>query len=278
MAMTSNYLTCAGREIHYTERGQDNPETVIMWHGLARTGRDFDIAADLLARSYRVICPDTVGRGLSQWAEDPKKEYCLAFYGDIAVDLVSQLRIEKLRWVGTSMGGAIGIHLAGDRLQGRISHLVINDIGPQLAPAAVERILIYAGSPPAVATMAQLEHMLRTIYEPFGYMSDEEWRSMAESSSRRLENGKWTIHYDPKMVEQFVHHPTDYDQWDTYDRVTAKTLLMRGAKSDLLLREWAEDMTRRGPCCKFVEYEGIGHAPALNVPDQLDVLTAFLAE
>ena len=153
MSHKSQYVTCANREIHVTVWGAENADTVIMWHGLARNGRDFDAIAAALSDRYRVLCPDTVGRGLSQWAEDPVREYCLGFYGDLALDLVKAFDLEKMRWLGTSMGGALGIMLAAGPLKERITHLVINDIGPALSDAAVGRILNYAGNPPVFSTM-----------------------------------------------------------------------------------------------------------------------------
>lgn len=276
--MTSNYATCAGYEIHFTEWGHGNSDLVVMWHGLARTGRDFDPCARHFAGRYRVICPDTIGRGLSQWARRDE-DYCLDVYADIAAQLLDHVGAQgTIRWVGTSMGGALGIKLAAGALKGRISHLFVNDIAPELAKPAVERILTYAGNPATFETVSDLEAYLRTIYAPYGYLSDDQWRTMAETSARRTDGGGVTLHYDPAMVTQFVHHPNDYTQWDAYDAIAAKTMVYRGANSDLLLPEWANAMAERGPKAKVVEFGGCGHAPALNVPAQLDPLAAFLAE
>ena len=136
MSIASKYVVCEGREIHYTERGAERAEVVIACHGLARTGRDMDDVAEHLAGRYRVICPDTIGRGLSEWSPVPEGEYCLAFYGRIAVSLMDQLEIDEAHWLGTSMGGALGIHLAAGALRRRIRRLVLNDIGPKLGEAA----------------------------------------------------------------------------------------------------------------------------------------------
>ena len=274
--MKSKYLTCEDREIHFTDWGEEHRDVVVAWHGLARTGRDMDELAAHLARRYRVICPDTIGRGLSQWSPHPEREYCLAFYGRIAVALLESLRIERCHWVGTSMGGALGLHLAAGALKGRILRLVLNDIGPKLADAAVERIRSYAGKPPRFATVTELEQYFRTIYKPSGWLSDAQWRHLAETSARRLPDGGITPHYDPNMVMQFVHHPQDYDQWEAYDRIDIPTLCLRGETSDLLLAETAEEMRRRGPRAEVVTIPGCGHAPALNVPDQLDRVARFL--
>jgi pimeloyl-ACP methyl ester carboxylesterase len=274
--MRSGYLVCEDREIHFTEWGAGNRETVIAWHGLARTGRDMDDIAAHLASRYRVICPDTIGRGLSQWSPAPEKEYCLEFYGRVAVSLADQLGIDHFHWLGTSMGGAIGIRLAAGALKGRIRRLVLNDIGPRLGEAAVERIRAYAGDPPSFARVTELEAYFRKVYEPFGWLSDEQWRRLTETSTRRTAEGKVTPHYDPNMVMQFLHHPRDYDQWDAYDAIDVPTLCLRGESSDLLLAGTADEMRKRGPRAVVVTIAGCGHAPALNVPGQFALVERFL--
>jgi pimeloyl-ACP methyl ester carboxylesterase len=265
-AMTSNYLTCAGREIHYTEWGHAHAQTVIAWHGLARTGRDMDEVAAHLSQRYRVICPDTIGRGLSEWSPNPSVEYCLDFYVSLAVALVDQLELQHFHWLGTSMGGAIGLRAAAGRLQGRIRRLLLNDMGPELAAAAISRIRTYAGSPATFARVTELEQYLRAVYQPYGELTDAQWRRMAETSARRLPDGRVTPHYDPAMVQQFEHYPKDYDQWEAWDRLTIPVMCLRGEHSDLLLPQVAEAMTRRGPCAEVITVSGCGHAPALNVP------------
>jgi pimeloyl-ACP methyl ester carboxylesterase len=276
MTASSHYLVCEGREIHYTEWGAGNARTLVAWHGLARTGRDMDDIATHLSAKYRVICPDTIGRGLSQWSPAPEKEYCLDFYARVAVSLVDQLGIRDLSWLGTSMGGAIGIRLAAGLLKGRIRRMVLNDIGPKLGEAAVERIRSYAGNPPQFDRVGELEQYFRTVYRPFGWLSDEQWRRLAETSARRTEGGKVTPHYDPKMVLQFTHHPRDYDQWEAWDAIDVPTLCLRGEASDLLLPEVADAMRTRGPRAVVVTIPGCGHAPALNVPDQFALVERFL--
>ena len=275
--MTSRYLRCEGREIHYTEWGAEHAEAVIAWHGLARTGRDMDDIAEHLAQRWRVLCPDTIGRGLSQWSPEPEREYCLAFYVKLAVAFVDQLGIDRCHWLGTSMGGAIGTRAAAGPLRGRIRRLVLNDNGPQLAPAAIERIRTYAGAPAAFATVTELEQYFRTVYKPFGWLSDAQWRRLTETSVRRLPDGRVTPHYDPAMVMQFTHHENDYDLWDAWDTLDLPVLCLRGEHSDLLLRETADAMRSRGPRSVVVEIEGCGHAPPLNTPEQFALVERFLA-
>ena len=274
--MMSKYLVCEGREIHYTEWGAGNEEVVIAWHGLARTGRDMDDIAAHLAPRYRVICPDTLGRGLSQWSPQPETEYSLAFYSELALSLFEQLRIDRCHWLGTSMGGALGIRLAAGALKGRIRRLLLNDIGPKLGDAALERIRSYAGNPPRFERVSELEAYFRTVYKPFGWLSDEQWRRLTETSLRRLPDGGVTPHYDPNMVLQFVHHPHDYDQWEAWDAIDVPTLCLRGEDSDLLLADTAEEMRKRGPRAVVVTIPGCGHAPALNVADQFALVERFL--
>ncbi len=282
---TSHYLTCAGREIHYTQWGEQHQPAVIAWHGLARTGRDMDeLAAYLRSAGYRVICPDTIGRGLSQWSPVPAEEYCLSFYARIANDLLEQLGIDKAHWVGTSMGGAIGMVCASGLFQPamkqRILSLTLNDTAPQVADAAIARIRSYAGNPPAFDTVLELESFFRQVYKPYGALTDAQWRRLTETSTRRLPDGRVTPHYDPAMVQQFTHHPDDYLIWDHYDALNLPVLCLRGVDSDLVLRETTRDMLRRGPGAsdqlQVVEIADCGHAPALNVNDQLERVAGFI--
>lgn len=285
MSFTSNYIRCAGLEIHYTDWGHADNGTVIAWHGLARTGRDMDeLAAYLSERGWRVICPDTVGRGLSQWSSRPDEEYCLRFYARLARELLDGLGLQAVHWVGTSMGGAIGTLCAGGlaepALKGRILSLVLNDNAPELAQPAIERIRAYAGQPPAFDTVTELEAFFRQVYKPYGWLSDAQWRRLAETSTRRLPDGRITPHYDPAMVRQFIVHPDDYLIWAHYDAIEVPVLLLRGAESDLVLQDTVPRMRARGPgACgllQTIEVPGCGHAPALNVPQQLDWVTGFI--
>ena len=286
MQHSSRYVTCAGREIHYTEWGAGHGGTVIAWHGLARTGRDMDELAQRLSSNFRVICPDTLGRGLSQWSPDPGEEYQLSFYARLAADLFDQLKIEQAHWVGTSMGGAIGMVCAAGlfqpQLKGRITSLVVNDSAPRLAGPALARIRAYAGNPPAFDTIAQLEAFFRGVYKPYGWLSDAQWRRLTETSTRRLPDGRVTPHYDPAMARQFIDHPDDYDLWEHYDAIRVPVLCLRGAESDLVLRDATAEMLQRGPgargLTRVVEVPGCGHAPALNVPEQLDLVAAFIEQ
>ena len=272
----SHYVTVDGLELHYVEWGNAANPPLIMWHGFARTCRDFDELARALAGDWHIFAPDTIGRGLSQWSPDPHRDYNNDRFSEMAAAFLDKLGLRVVDWVGTSMGGGIAIRAGATTLKGRIRRLVLNDIGPKISDEAVQRIRSYAGSPPSFDRVSDLEAYFRQIYAPFGYLTDEQWRHLTETSMRRLPDGKVCPHYDPKIVVQFSDNPEDYAQWPFWDRLEAKVLLLRGEKSDLLLTTDAEEMARRGPGCRIVTVEGVGHAPALNVPDQIGLVANFL--
>ena len=175
------------------------------------------------------------------------------------------------------MGGAIGLLAAATSLRGRIRRLVLNDIGPELAEPAIQRIRAYAGDPAAFDTVGELERYFRQIYQPYGWMSEAQWRRLTETSTRRLPDGRVTPHYDPAMVRQFFVRPDDYKRWSEWDSLSLPVLCLRGESSDLLLPETAEAMRVRGPRAEVVTVPGCGHAPALNVPEHFAIVEGFLA-
>ncbi len=273
----STYLSVDGFELHVTEWGERHRPALVMWHGLARTGRDFDEAAAALADEYLVLCPDTLGRGLSSWARDAAVDYSYASFGHTAEAMLDHYGAGSARWVGTSMGGLLGVTLAAGRLRGRISHLVINDIGPDIPQAGVERITNYVGNPPVVDSVRELEGWLRASYAPFGANTDAFWRRMADTSSRRTDDGRITCHYDPAIIAQFTCHKADLDVWDAYDSLDLPTLLLRGRTSDVLSAEVARRMTQRGPRPRLVTFDECGHAPTLATAAEIKLLRDFLA-
>ena len=273
----STYIPAAGFELHVTEWGDPKKPALVMWHGLARTGRDFDEAAEALSDHYFVICPDTLGRGLSSWAKDPKVDYSYRVFGDTALAMLDHYGIGKVRWVGTSMGGLIGVTLAGGRLKGRVTHLVINDVGPDIPAAGIGRIASYVGNPPVYDTLGELGAWLRGNYVPFGENTPQFWERMTDTSCRRTDDGRVTVHYDPRIVMQLTYHKTDLDVWEAYDAVAARTLLLRGENSDVLPMQIAEEMTRRGPRPELRVLSGYGHAPTLATEHEIGLLRDFLA-
>ncbi|HTH17753.1 MAG TPA: alpha/beta hydrolase [Magnetospirillum sp.] len=274
----SRYLSVAGHEIHVTEWGDRAAPPVVMWHGLARVGRDFDVLARALAPMYRIICPDTIGRGLSSWSAKPDEDYTIHTYCAHAIEIMDQLGIGKARWVGTSMGGIIGMALAGSEAgAARIERLVINDVGPELVAEAVDRIKAYVTMVPEFPTIERFEAFLRVAYAPFGKLTDSEWRNLAETSVRRRDSGTFSAHYDPAVMRVFAETAGAMDMWELYDNIRCPTLVLRGETSDLLAPLVAEAMTKRGPKALLISVDGCGHAPMLNTADQIAVLKGFLA-
>ncbi|MFT5509315.1 MAG: pimeloyl-ACP methyl ester carboxylesterase [Hyphomicrobiaceae bacterium] len=271
----SKYVTVMGREVHYMEWGTPGNQPLVMWHGLARTGRDFDWIAAELSDRFHIICPDTIGRGWSEWSDNADADYCFDVYAEHACAVVDAVGWERVHWLGTSMGGSLGMRVAATTLKGRINKLLINDIGPTFPEAPFERIKQYIGNPPEFGSISEIEAYFREIYKPFGPHTDTQWRHMAETSSRRLPSGQITTHYDPGLVRQMFAHPGDYELWDHYDAIDCPTLVLHGVNSDLLLPEIASEMTRRGPKAAIAEIEQCGHAPGLVTDGQMNVVRDF---
>jgi pimeloyl-ACP methyl ester carboxylesterase len=273
----STYINAAGHEMHVTEWGDRQNPALVMWHGLARTGRDFDEAAEALSDTYFVLCPDTLGRGLSAWAKNPETDYSYRTYGDMALAMLDRYGIGGMRWIGTSMGGLLGVALAGGRLKGRIGHLVINDIGPEIQTEGIGRIADYVGHPPVYDTVGEMETWLRANYAQFGANSEAFWRRMADTSARRTDDGRVTVHYDPKIAEQLSRPEEGLDLWKAYDAIGARTLILRGANSDVLAPAVAEKMQKRGPKPALEVLPGYGHAPTITSAYELALVRKFLA-
>ena len=272
-------LSAAGfHRIAYTQWGRDDaPGTVVCVHGLTRNGRDFDALALDLAGHRRVACPDVVGRGRSDWLASPTLYGYPQYCADMAA-LIARLGVAEVDWVGTSMGGLIGMLLAAQP-NSPIRRLVINDVGPFVAKAGLQRIADYVGKDPVFEDIAAVESYLRFVLMGFGRLPDEAWRHMAEHSARRRGDGRYGLAYDPAIAEAFKAQPLDdVDLWPVWDRIRCPVLVLRGADSDLLLAETAEEMTRRGPGARVVEVPHTGHAPALMTADQIAAVRGFLLE
>lgn len=274
----SEYIPFFDGFTHVSAWGDPTAPALIMWHGLARTGRDFDAAAERLSRDYFVICPDNIGRGLSSWANEPETQYSLTNYAAQAQSVVAHYNIDKLRWFGTSMGGFVGMMLAGGPLKAQITHLALNDVGPEVPLEAAMRIVQYVGTPHNFANLPEFEGWLREVYAPFGNNDDAFWRCMADTSSRRLPDGQITTHYDPKIVLQFNHAAAETPLWDSYDNITAQTLLTRGAESDVLPIWLTDDMRKRGPKPQLHTFENCGHAPTFTTPEAITLLESFFEQ
>lgn len=255
-----------------------NRDVVICVHGLTRSARDFDdLARDLCGR-FRVVCPDVAGRGDSDRLADPML-YGIPQYVADMVTLVARLDVEAVSWVGTSMGGLIGMALAAQPAS-PVKRLVVNDVGAVIAKAALERIAAYVGRAPAFATFEEGEKYVRTVFAGFGPHDDAQWRHLAEAWLRRNEDGSWRAHYDPGIAEPFraTMPAGDQELWPIWDAIRCPTLVLRGARSDLLARETAARMAERGPRAKVVEIPGVGHAPTLMAAEQISVVRDFLIE
>jgi pimeloyl-ACP methyl ester carboxylesterase len=291
--------------VAYAEWG--NPEgrhLVVCVHGLTRNSRDFDeLAESLAAQGCRVVCMDVVGRGDSDWLAH-KQDYGFSQYLSDAAALLARLtappqRVSLLRrlqgasegsridWVGTSMGGLIGMMLAA-RPNSPIRRLVLNDVGPMVPWNALARLkLASMGAGTRFASLDEVEHHLRETCASFGPLTDEQWRRLAVHGSRRGENGAYALAHDPAIVNSMrrggsagVEFGNDFlfgiDLWPTWDEVECPTLVLRGAESDLLLESTVRRMQERGPHVRLVEFAGIGHAPWLMSDDQIAVVRDFI--
>ena len=251
----------------------DAPALVCV-HGLTRNGRDFDVLATALATHYRVVCPDMPGRGRSEWLS-VAADYAPPIYLADLTTLLARLDVSGVDWVGTSMGGLLGMALAA--MGAPIRKLVLNDIGALVPKVGLERIASYVGLDPSFADLPALEATLRRIAAPFGPLTDAQWRHLATHSVRRKSDGSIGFNYDPKIGDTVRQGPIeDVALWPTWEAIRCATLLLHGAQSDILPSDVAEAMTRRGPCAKLVEFAGIGHAPALMAEDQIAAIRDFL--
>ncbi len=277
---SSHYVKAGKHEMHVSAWGNRNHPAVVLWHGLARTGRDFDELAVALSAGYLVLAPDTLGRGLSSWAVDPATDYSYEAYGEHVTAILEFFGVGNFRWVGTSMGGLLGVHMASGPMKDRISHLVVNDVGPWIPQEATGRIADYVGNPPDFATIVELEEWLRENYAPFGKNTDAFWRRMANQSCRRKDDGRITVHYDPQIVSQFTVHKADLDCWPQWDGLAKnenlKVMLLRGEDSDVLPKNVAEEMLSRLPAAKFHEFAECGHAPTLADEASAQLINGFL--
>lgn len=261
----------------YLEWGdRNNPKVVVCVHGLTRCARDFDFLARALAADHRVVCPDVAGRGDSEWLTDPT-EYQVPVYVNDMVALIARLDVETVDWVGTSLGGLVGMALAAFP-RSPVTKLVLNDVGPVLSAAAQRRIASYVGQWPPLPTMEAAEAYVRAVSATFGEHSDAEWRFLTEHVVRRNPDGTFRMHYDPSLALSFKRPdpPQEIELWSVYDKISCPTMLLRGERSDLTTRDTAIEMSRRGPKAKVVEIAGVGHAPTLIHQDQIDLVRTFL--
>ena len=264
----------------YVEWGDpQNPRVLMCVHGLTRCGRDFDDLARVMSDRYRVVCPDVVGRGQSDWLRNPVL-YGVPQYAADMTTLMARVQAETVDWVGTSMGGLIGMALAAQPGT-PITRLVLNDVGPVVTAVSIERIATYLGKAPALDSIDAAVGLVRTVSAGFGAHTDEEWRRLTIPLLRETTEGKFVFRYDPKIAEPFrqmmqASGGRDMELWSLYDAISCPTLLLRGAMSDLLTHETAVAMTLRGPRAVLKEIPDVGHAPSLVHDDQIALIREFL--
>ena len=270
---------------------------VVCAHGLTRQGRDFDVLARALCEhaggAVRVVCPDVAGRGQSDWLKDPMQYGFPTYVADMLV-LLAQLQreaaISTLDWLGTSMGGVIGLILAGQPglpMPVRLHRLALNDIGPAVSLPGLLRIQAYVGNTGRFNSLDQAADAMWAISDSFGPHTREQWLALCRPMVKPLAGdpeGALTLHYDPALAvpmkglsEEGVAAMVAM-LWQLYDAVTVPVLLLRGAQSDVLLQTTATAMTQRGPRARLVEFVGIGHAPTLVAADQVEVVRQWLTE
>ena len=282
------YVQCLGAKgLHrmaYWEWGDAaNPRVVVCVHGLSRQGRDFDALAQDLASDYRVVCPDVVGRGHSDWLADPAG-YAIPAYAADMVTLIARLNVPQLDWVGTSMGGLIGMVLASLPAS-PLRRLVLNDVGPAIQPEALRRIGSYLGQPQRWKTVEEAADALWAISQGFGPHTRAQWLALTRAQLVAHEQdgvAGFKSHYDPaiavpvRAITPELAAAGEALLWHSYERISAPTLLLRGAESDLLSPATALAMTQRGPRAQLHELAGVGHAPTLVAADQRAVVRSFL--
>ncbi len=249
---------------------------LICVHGLTRTGRDFDsLASAVSAAGQTVVCPDVVGRGRSAWLTDAAGYGVPQYAADMAT-LIARLDVPAVDWLGTSMGGLIGMALAAQPAT-PIRRLILNDVGPFVPRASLERIATYVGTDPRFDSMEALEAHLREVHAPFGPLTDAQWRHLAVHSARQEPDGQLALAYDPGIAKPFKGQAIeDVDLWPLWEAIRCPVLVIRGAESDLLQPETAEGMRERGPRAQVHEVAGCGHAPPLMADDQIRIVQDWL--
>ena len=262
--------------VAYREWGDpDNARIVVCVHGLTRNGRDFDALAAALADRFRILCPDMPGRGDSEWLRDPN-DYAFPTYLAALTAMLAHAHADRVAWVGTSMGGLLGIVMAAQP-ETPIERLVVNDVGPVLEVAALTRIGSYVGLDPVFESFAELEAHVRAVSTPFGPLSDAQWKELSSTTARQLPDGRWKLKYDPGIAVALRAAPAGGSNlWAQWDAIRCPTLLLRGAESDLLSSATAAAMQVRGPRPALIEFAGIGHAPMLLSPEQIAPVVGFL--
>lgn len=263
----------------YTSWGDpENPRVLVCVHGLTRNGRDFDYLAQALCDHYRVICPDVVGRGKSAWLVD-KSAYAVPQYVSDMLVLLARLDVERVDWLGTSMGGLIGMYL-GAQIDSPIRRMVLNDVGPVITRSSLQRIAGYVCAYPDWASLEEAEAYARQVSAPFGQLDAVQWRRLTQYWLTQGENGRWHFNYDPEIAQPFrqAFLFQNVELWPVYEALRCPVLAIRGAESDLLTREAWEAMGSRGPRARLAEVPEVGHAPMFQTSEQIQLVREFLLQ
>lgn len=272
-----NYPAGGGvkRLAYWSIGSEQSARALVCVHGLMRHSRDFDEVATALASTHYVVCPDLPGRGLSDWLDDPS-EYDPQRYIEVLMPLLQRLQGKQIDWIGTSLGGLLGMALAAQP-KSPIARLVLNDIGPELPVAALQRIANYIDAP-RFDTLADVEQYLRTNYQSFKGLSDEQWQRLAKYGSRSLAEGGFVLHYDPQIAHNTKAAATQdlIELWPIWESITQPCLLVHGLDSDLLTADIRKRMEATRADLECLEISGVGHAPPLMTPLEVNAIVAFL--
>ena len=262
------------RVVYYEWGDPGNARVAVCVHGLTRNGRDFDVLAEALLPTHRVLAVDMPGRGLSAWLADPG-DYTFPTYLGTLTALIARSGADEVDWVGTSMGALLGMAAAAQP-NTPIRRLVVNDAGPVIETTALARIGDYVGSKPEFATYADAVAYIRAVSAPFGPLDDAQWDHLTRTTVVERDGGGWKLRYDPGIAQAFRAAAAPADLWGLWDAIACPTLVLRGADSDLLSAATAAQMRVRGPRPRVREFAGVGHAPTLMVPEQIEPIVDFL--
>lgn len=287
--MNQSYVICSDSQgkhkMAYTFWGNLDTPVLICVHGLTRVGRDFDyLAQALVTDGYSIICPDVVGRGESDWLINPA-DYNLITYAQDMLTLIRELNLYQVDWLGTSMGGLIAMNLidiaASNRFDSPIRSLILNDVGAYIPQAAIQRIIgSLRKEMPIFTDLIAAETYIRSICEGFGNLTDEQWQHLTKYSLKKLANGNYTLHYDPKIVNVYGNLPIELfkglEFWSLWQNISCPVLLLHGQESDLLLPETITEMQTLKPELTVKSFANIGHAPALMDEQQINIIKNWL--
>lgn len=278
--MRLEFLKAGGFEIALYEWGDPEKPAVLCLHGLGGSGLNFRIIGEFLSHEYHILAPDLIGRGRSEWSPAPSTDYCFSRYEEILLDLLEQKGIGELDWIGVSMGGALGIRMAGGVLRGRVRSLTLNDIGPRLDPLVAETIRTSVNTELEFASFASFLDHYKSLFSRLGMVPSEKrsWQDIALDGARRGQGGCWTFHFDPQVAEQLRHSLQDYGLAGEFAAISAPIQVFWGVQSEVLREADISGMILLQPGLRVCSIDNVGHAPLLDRESDLDTIRAFLEE